>query len=351
MKFSIGDPVILKTTKKEGVVKEILEDGLYLVDSEGVLFPCYAEDLDHPYLQWFLSDRLKNIQAKQNQDSTKGIATQIEANIDHLKQFQALKDGVYLSYHPQFIVDFFEESLDSFHMYIVNKTNVDIHVTLIDKDTEEALTKIKVFKHDQEFFWECSIDEFNRQSKWNLHLQWRTNDKKREDKVNTSFPLKFPVKNFFSYLPKLREDKSLHFTQDLSIDFKKIEQAQHEKKTSKKTVVSNNMKDIMSLGGFSLEEFYETEPVVDLHIQAIAPDFDKAQAASALEFQLEYAFRKLEEIQGKGIKELFLIHGIGDGILKKALHQLLEEETDLVDRFHHGYFEKYGFGATKVWLK
>lgn len=350
MKFSIGDPVILKSTKKEGVVKEILEEDLYLVDSEGVLFPCYAEDLDHPYLQWFLSDRLKNLQSKQSQVADKGIAGQIASNIDNLKQFKSLQEGVYFSYHPQFVNDFFEETLDSFHIYIVNKTDQDIQVSLINKENNESLTRIKVFHKDQEFFWECSSDEFNHKSKWDVEVEWKRKDKKESNKYSTGLALKFPVKNFFNYLPKLRADKTLHFTQDLSINFKSIEEAQIEKKTSQNTVVSKNMKDIMSLDRFSLEDFYETEPVIDLHIQAIAPDFDKNQSVSALEFQLEYALHKLHELQEKGIKELFLIHGIGDGILKKELHQLLENETDLVDRFHHGYFEKYGFGATKVWL-
>lgn len=69
---------------------------------------------------------------------------------------------------------------------------------------------------------------------------------------------------------------------------------------------------------------YSTRLTVDLHIEAI-PGGRSVPAGNRLGFQLEY-FRKVmrESLRHPGMRITF-IHGVGDGILKNALRQDLDD--------------------------
>lgn len=360
MKFSVGDPVVFKSTKKEGKIKELLEDGMYLVESEGVLFPSYKEDLEHPYLQWFLSDKLKNIQSKQG--DAVNISQQITANIENLKQFEHLKEGLYISYHPQYVMDdFFEETLSSLHIFLLNKTDQTFRVRVLEthsfedeneEDIEEQ--KLKVFDHSNAMLFDCSMVFFNRNSAFKVLLEW-----KNEGRVfKKDLAIKFPKKQFFSYLPKQKKEPELHFVQAIEFDQFDIESFfinQEDTFTAKiKTEIKEEKEKVENIkknAKVKLEEFYHADDKIDLHLDKI-PTWDPSNHEfTALSFQLQYCEDRLEEAAKKGLKEIYVIHGVGQGVLKKQVHLLLDRLTSIVDDYEHGYFEGHGHGATKVYFK
>ena len=53
MKFAIGDKVLLKNSGEEGNVFAIINKEMVEVDVNGISFPAYIDDLEHPYLKWF----------------------------------------------------------------------------------------------------------------------------------------------------------------------------------------------------------------------------------------------------------------------------------------------------------
>ena len=64
MKFSIGDPVYIKSNDEEGKIIEFISNDMAKVKTnDGASYHVYLSDLEHPYLRWFLdkNKKYKNI--------------------------------------------------------------------------------------------------------------------------------------------------------------------------------------------------------------------------------------------------------------------------------------------------
>ena len=53
MKFEVNDKVVVKHSNDDGVVKEIINDKMVLVEVRGVKFPVYTDQLSFPYFKMF----------------------------------------------------------------------------------------------------------------------------------------------------------------------------------------------------------------------------------------------------------------------------------------------------------
>ena len=68
-----------------------------------------------------------------------------------------------------------------------------------------------------------------------------------------------------------------------------------------------------------------------------------------LTLQSETAKRHLEFAIRNRIPKIVFIHGVGEGILKSELDFLLGRYDNVV--FQDGNYQKYGLGATEVFIK
>lgn len=348
MKFSVGDPIILKATQQEGEVVEILENDMFLVKVDGILFPSYPEDLEHPYLKWFLSDKLKGLKQKESTTETVQLAEQIALQKETFKQFSSLKTGLHISAHPKFLVDFFEETLDGFDIYLVNKS--DYHLKVAVLHDENPIKVINSYPNDLIALYYCSLNEFNEGKFPSLEISWSS--KKNQVKVEYKHVLsiKLSVKKLFGFLPKLREDRTKHFSQHLFSDFEDIMVQAQPSIAGDTEHQKINIENPREPSGASLSSFYEADRVIDLHFEVIGDLYVPSEHPSILSFQINYALDQLSLLQAKGVDEVWIIHGVGDGTLKTQVHQILKETPEIVVKYEYGYFEQYGFGATKVFL-
>ncbi|MCX8481165.1 MAG: Smr/MutS family protein, partial [Sediminibacterium sp.] len=85
---------------------------------------------------------------------------------------------------------------------------------------------------------------------------------------------------------------------------------------------------------------------LDLHVEKLTPLLSSNEI---LLEQLKLAEQFIDNALVLNLSEVVLIHGIGDGVLKKALHGFLKNHA-MVIRFHNNYSPKYGYGATFVTL-
>lgn len=90
------------------------------------------------------------------------------------------------------------------------------------------------------------------------------------------------------------------------------------------------------------------ELTVDLHLHEFIENERYMSSFEKLESQLHRAKNKLDEARLKRISKVIFIHGVGQGVLKKELHKLLEGKTDI--EFYDADFAQYGHGATEVKL-
>jgi len=89
---------------------------------------------------------------------------------------------------------------------------------------------------------------------------------------------------------------------------------------------------------------------IDLHIEEIVNDYSAIESDDILPIQLNHFEKKLEEAVIQGYEHITFIHGIGNGSLRNAIHKKLSNYPH-IKYFEDAQKEKFGYGATKVYLK
>lgn len=92
----------------------------------------------------------------------------------------------------------------------------------------------------------------------------------------------------------------------------------------------------------------ETILEVDLHIEKLVQSTKGMNNYDILNIQIETAQRQLDFAIKNKIQKVVLIHGVGEGILKAELDFLLNKYSYI--SFQEASFQKYGFGATEVYI-
>ncbi|WP_298553521.1 DNA mismatch repair protein MutS [uncultured Algibacter sp.] len=93
---------------------------------------------------------------------------------------------------------------------------------------------------------------------------------------------------------------------------------------------------------------YEPTMEVDLHIHHLAKSYKGMSNHEMLTLQLDTAVHKLEFAINKRIQKIVFIHGVGEGVLKMELEYLFGRYNNI--KFYDANYQKYGLGATEVYI-
>lgn len=91
----------------------------------------------------------------------------------------------------------------------------------------------------------------------------------------------------------------------------------------------------------------EFDNTIDLHLEALVRDPAAVPRDQVLSTQMRYFTNYLQMALKLGVDNIFVIHGVGNGILKREVHKELER-TKFVREYKNEYHDKYGYGATEV---
>ena len=336
MKFSIGDPVYIKSNDEEGKIIEFISNDMAKVKAdEGGSYHVYLSDLEHPYLRWFLDKNKK-------QKKTTNHIDQIFPEKKSTRQKQ-LPDGVYLVFFPIYVIDGMEERIDKVKIYFYNETENE-YLAFYDcflKNENLFSLETKIFPnqdfymHDVKFEdiasapnFKCRfIDTFNSQLDFENIISIKP--KKLFDYINN---IKFDNKAFFHVLlfdkiiPKPKKEVIVHQTM-----LKEVEKNEENHFT---------FKDALS----------KSKYVVDLHIEKLYINYKYLAPSEMLDIQLKEFQNALELAIATHQKSIVFIHGIGKGSLKNEIHLRLNQ-TKWVHKYVNEYNNKYGYGATEVFFR
>jgi len=93
---------------------------------------------------------------------------------------------------------------------------------------------------------------------------------------------------------------------------------------------------------------YEPTMEVDLHINQLVKSPRGMTNHDMLTLQLDTARRQLDFAISKRIQKMVFIHGVGEGVLKLELEYLFGRYDNI--KFYDANYQKYGLGATEVYI-
>jgi dsDNA-specific endonuclease/ATPase MutS2 len=143
----------------------------------------------------------------------------------------------------------------------------------------------------------------------------------------------FPMEYYAHELIKIENEPTRFFTEK-SIDEVLAEKADPKRKGVVKD--KSSKKDQYSI-------------TYDLHIEKLVKDFSRMHNHDILTIQLDTARYHLEHAIRNRIPRIVLIHGVGEGVLKTELDFMLSRYKNVT--FEDANYQKYGLGATQVYIK
>lgn len=91
------------------------------------------------------------------------------------------------------------------------------------------------------------------------------------------------------------------------------------------------------------------EAIVDLHIYELANDYESLDDSQKLRIQVNYFTRCLDSAIASQLAKVTFIHGVGTGVLKTAIKEILKEYPNVEIR--DASMRQFGYGATEVLIK
>jgi hypothetical protein len=336
MKFSIGDPVYVKSNQEEGIIEEFIGKDMASIKVGKSSYFVYLEDLDHPYLRWFTDNSRRQTKAKTYIDNVKPEA-QVQRN-------SGLPQGVFLVVFPIYAFEEFDEKIEKVKYYLYNETTADyscnfnlyIKNELIFSLDFDLLNNQEFYVHDLDFESLASNPSFSFRFVDHLHIE-HDND----------FQFNIKPKKLFAYIDQIKFDNTPFFT---------IEIFSVLKPKPKQEVVKSNFRLQPSYANtkkshFDFQHaFQNSNHEIDLHIEKLVSNPQQLSPTEMLYIQLKECQKALDLANATYQKYLIIIHGIGKGRLKEEIHLLLNQ-TNFIERYVFEYDPRYGYGATKVYLK
>ena len=122
-----------------------------------------------------------------------------------------------------------------------------------------------------------------------------------------------------------------------------------EKDVRKTTPVSTGKEKVNSDDFILSHKTGDKEAVVDLHIHELVDDPASFEKVEILEYQKNYFLRCLESAIASGFLKVTFIHGVGNGVLREVLLDLLKKQEGI--EVFDAPMLKYGVGAIEVHIR
>lgn len=337
MKFEIGDKVVVQHTKEKGVIVDIINEEMMMVENDkGVRFPVFTDQLDFPYFDMFTKP--------------KPVATPKTVYVDQIKKEKSHTSspdvsGVYLSFLPVLDKDVFDDDIvEQLKIYLINHNREDYLFRYDYRVNGQPVFELEnTLRAGNRFYvHDIPFEQLNDSIKFNIEFSLSEKDKRRAPYHEVT--LKPGGKQLFKRIQDTLGKQEASFAYTL---FDVYPQKQEEP--------SMDMSKLHK-AGFKVYDVKEgkkhlppARSVVDLHIEKLTDQYNGMRAAEMLDVQIR-AFETWYDIAvGHHLKSMIFIHGVGEGVLKQTLHEALKLKRE-VRSFTDAYHPLYGYGATEVFF-
>jgi hypothetical protein len=355
--FGIGTKVKFLTTPDSGTIVDKLGDGMVMVHLDGadMDIPAFEEDLVRAE---DVSAQNADFQAIKSyfppkKEKVNVFAKPVVQAFDPLSIKSVFKNsGVHLAFLP---VKNQRDEVEKFDVLLVNDTSFEVIFALDFVLFDDVLwTKDGMLKPVKfEKVGEVVFDDINDSPQVDVSIKPVYTEGVGEELLKT---LKIKAKQFVKNLqvvPCISIEAhlftafdTLNDTQNDGADLKNYT------KEVTKTVQLKKQKDdfIRHDTTPSPTEYASFVPEIDLHIEMLHDNPKSVPADEIIRYQLRAFEFFMDKAVRLNVPKVYAIHGVGTGKLRDSIAARLRRHPDVL-MFKNQYHEKYGWGATEIWLK
>lgn len=357
MRFKVGDKVKFLNENGGGIVSKIISSKMVNVTIEdGFDVPVLSKDLIKPdsnekAAELFNEDFNVELPESSIEKISEEREPELDDRISRLRNFPSgdvSEKGVYLAFAPHDESFLIAGYLD---IFLINHTGYDILFSLFLEDENGKFSGIDydfIPAESKILLETIERDELNKWLKGVVQVLFH---KDESNKVLMPASSKFKIKGV-----KLSHEgayRSSSFLNTKAYFVSITEMAYHpgissDKKTMKydENVKEEKAKEVKKK---SLIEKHQTafgEAEVDLHIAELIDNIAGLSSRDMLNIQKEYFIKCLESAIAEKFKKVTFIHGVGNGVLKNEIINILRDYEGLKDQ--SASLAKFGVGAIDV---
>ena len=336
MKYEVGDKILVLATDEEGKVVELMNEKMVMIEVRGVKFPAYMDQIDFPYFKMF--SQKKTIEKK-------------NIYVDNIKREKTVPkkkigEGVFLNFLPVFDKDVFDDDVvEKLKIYLINENEegYNFKYNLLFNGQSSFNLKANVAGLSEFYLHDVSFEDMGEGPKFEFDFSLTIPEKKKAA-AHEVF-LKLSGKKLFKKIEETQANNDASFRYELFTQYPER--------------VDEDKVDMTKLGnaGFRVynadkirENLSPARSVVDLHIEKLTDRWSQLNNGEILQTQLNNFEKYYELAIAHKQATLIVIHGVGEGILRNEIHDILKlkkEVKSFVNQFH----PLYGYGATEIYLK
>lgn len=338
MKYQVGDTVLILHSGEEGVVTDIINDKMLMVDVKGVTFPVYMDQVDFPYFKRFTEKKI--VPAKKEKQYIDDVRKEKRAEQGRVE------DGAWLTFLPLMDTDEFGDVIvDELKMHLVNHTSATYHFTYKLHYFGRPDFELKNTVHPFEDFYlhDIPFEDLNDSPSFEFDFALAEPDKKKADHFEASVKLK--PKQLFAKIEELKQNNQATFSQLL---FETYPDKLIEDKVEMGRLAARGYK--IYEASKARQHLEPARTVIDLHIEKLADDWKHMSNYEILSLQLK-TFEKYYHLAiAHHQPSLIVVHGVGEGVLRNEIHDILRLKKE-VSSFVNQYHPSFGYGATEIFFQ
>ncbi len=336
MKYEVGDKILVLATDEEGKVVELMNEKMVMIEVRGVKFPAYMDQIDFPYFKMF---------------SKKKLVEKKVIYVDNIKREKTaprkkVGDGVFLSFLPVFDKDIFDDDVvEKLKIYLINQNEegYDFTYDLVFNGESSFSLKASISGLSEFYLHDVSFEDMGDGPKFEFDFSLIHPDKKKAAGHEVFYKLR--SKQLFNKIEETQKKNEASFRYELFTHYPDR--------------IDDEKVDMSRLGnaGFRVynadkirENLSPARSVIDLHIEKLTDHWQQLNNFEILTTQLNNFEKYYELAIAHKQATLIVIHGVGEGILRNEIHDILKlkkEVKSFVNQFHH----LYGYGATEIFFK
>ncbi len=343
MLFIVGTRVRLIHTGDVGVVTALLEDDMIAVrlEEDDSVIPVFRTALERYQRPEARAVKAKFVPGKKDKTPKPPPRSEVVTQYTILKPqgIQAAFDAIM---NPEGVAE-------RYVVYLINDTRHDVlfSATLLCKGSDTWRRDGKMNGTGAHPIGELLYSELSDSPELQLQF-WRLTEKGTGPKISKRLRIK--PKSFFKRLrtaPFLNRPVHL-FPLVKSLDApppsnQKAEDLRTYTKRNQPAAPTTNLAPVHH----EVLELAHFVPEIDLHIERLVDNPNVLDPVEILPIQLKHFEAYLHQALRLGVERVFIIHGIGAGKLRAAIHRRLKQHP-FIREFKNEYHPRYGHGATEV---